>query len=66
MTMNRGSHTTQQQEGTSEKMGNMPQCGYLMHSKRMNPTSPINYLQLNNNMLRSQNEESANASMETL
>ena len=46
--MNKDSHTVQQQLGTSEKGGNMPQYRYLMHNKRMNPTSSINYLQLNN------------------
>ena len=49
--MNKDSHTIQQQLGTSEKDGNMPQCVYLMHNKRMNPTSSINYLQLINNPL---------------
>ena len=49
--MNKDSHTIQQQLETSKKDGNMPQCGYLMHNKMMNPTSSINYLQLNNNPL---------------
>ena len=49
--MNKDSHTVQQQLGISEKGGNMPQCGYLMHNKIKNPTSSINYLQLNNNPL---------------
>ena len=49
--MNKDSHTGQQQLGISEKGGNMPQCGYLMHNKIKNPTSSINYLQLNNNPL---------------
>ena len=64
--MKKDSHTTQQQLGISKKKGNMPQCGYLMHKKMMNPTSPINYLKLNNNLLRSQKDVSANALRETL
>ncbi|WJZ83029.1 hypothetical protein VitviT2T_002744 [Vitis vinifera] len=50
----------------SEEGGNMPQCEYMMHNQRMNPTSSINYPQLNNNPLRSQNDVSTNASRETL
>ena len=49
--MNKDSHTVQQQLGILEKGRNMPQCRYLMHNKMMNPTSSINYLQLNNNPL---------------
>ena len=49
--MNKDSHTVQQQLGILEKGRNMPQCRYLMHNKMMNPTSSIDYLQLNNNPL---------------
>ena len=42
--MNGDNHTTQQQLGILKEEGNMPQCGYLMQNKKMNPTSLINYL----------------------
>ena len=45
ITINRDNHTVQQQLGTSEKRGNMPQCGYLMHNKMMNLKSSMNCLQ---------------------
>ena len=64
--MDRNSHIIQQQLETSEKRGNMPQCGYLTHnqkdeSKIINQLSPIQQYPL-----RNQNEVSAGGSGETL